>query len=437
MVDDKFSMQCLLEALDCSADGIYIYDDQLKLIYANDAAMKENSLDHTALGKKWGELKSSGKFYGTAALDAHLYKKTFTSEFITSTGQHLHCIATPVFNKHGNIKYIISNMKNITSFNIMRQNALKNNAQFVDKTFIYSSYKIKTIISTIEKIAKKDFPVMIYGETGVGKSDIAELIHKLSLNAELPFIAINCGAIAHTLCDAEFFGYEKGAFTGAIQRKKGIFEIANNGTLFLDEIGELPLFMQVKLLRVLQEKKIKRLGSDKEISVNFRIITATNKDIRKMIFQNEFREDLFYRLNGINIEIPPLRERKDDIKVLLAYFLEHFNIKYSTSKKFSAELCDILERYSYPGNVRELAYIVEKLVILSAGTVIEKEEFFSQGLIDEKQTEIRPLKEVLAEAEREYLVKVRAQYGSTRSMAKVLRVSHVTIAQKLKIYGIS
>ena len=238
------------------------------------------------------------------------------------------------------------------------------------------------------------------------------------------------------MCDAEFFGYEKGAFTGAHQSKTGIFETANNGTLFLDEIGELPLFMQVKLLRVLQEKKVKRLGSNKEITVNFRVITATNKNIKAMIQKNEFREDLFYRLNGIDIEIPPLRERKDDINLLLSYFLQHFNIKHSTTKTFSPELNDALESYQFPGNVRELAYLVERLIILSPGNVIEKQHF-SDNTLPVKSDAILSLKEALAQTERELLLKAKRQYKTTRAMGKILGVSHVTIAQKLKQYGMA
>lgn len=435
MISSRLPIEALLEALDASSDGLYIYDADLRLLYANVSAMEENQLTHSALEKNWAELKKAGHFYGTAAPDAHLYKKTFCSEFITNTGQHLHCVATPILDGRGNIKYIVSNVKNITSLNVMRQQLINHQSSILNKTFLYGSPQMKNIVKLVEKISKTDFSVMIRGETGVGKSELAELIHKLSLNSESPFIAINCGAIAPTLCDAEFFGYEKGAFTGANQSKAGIFETANNGTLFLDEIGELPLFMQVKLLRVLQEKKVKRLGSNKEIGVNFRVITATNKNIKAMIQKREFREDLFYRLNGIDIEIPPLRERKDDIKVLLSYFLQHFNIKHSTTKTFSRGLNEALEKYRFPGNVRELAYLVERLIILSPGNIVEK-QYFPDNNLPEALDDVLPLKEVLKNTERELLLKAKQRYKTTRAMGKVLGVSHVTVAHKLKQYGI-
>ena len=436
MIAQKLSFEGLLEALDASSDGIYIYDEELRLIYANTSAMAENQLDQSALGKNWMELKKAGYFYGTAAPDAYLYKKQFTSEFVMHNGQHLHCIATPILDKKGNVKYIISNVKNIITLNLMRQELMNHQSNMLNKTFIYDSPQMKNIIKLVERIAKTDFSVMIRGETGVGKSEIAELIHKLSLNSESPFIAINCGAIAPTLCEAEFFGFEKGAFTGANQSKAGIFETANNGTLFLDEIGELPLFMQVKLLRVLQEKKVKRLGSSRETDVNCRVITATNKDIKRMIQKKKFREDLFYRLNGIDIEIPPLRERRDDIKVLLQYFLQHFNIKHSTMKTFSPELQKALEQYSFPGNVRELAYLVERLIILSPGKVIEKQFFSDSSMPSDSSDDIPPLKTALEKTERDLLFKAKQRYKTTRAMSKVLGVSHVTVAQKLKQYGI-
>jgi TyrR family helix-turn-helix protein len=431
------SLEDLLEALDASPDGLFIYDSDLRLIYANASAMEECRLDSFALRKKWTELKSTGYFSGTAALDAHFYKKPSSSEFITSTGAHLYCVATPVLDNKGDIKCIVSNVKNIISLNMMREDLLRDQSSFLKNTFLYKSQKLKNIIKLAEKVAKTDFAVTIRGETGVGKSDLAEFIHNLSLNSELPFIAINCGAIAPTLCDAEFFGYEKGAFTGANQSKAGIFETANNGTLFLDEIGELPLFMQVKLLRVLQKKKVKRLGSNKEVSVNFRIITATNKNIKDMIQKNKFREDLFYRLNGIDIEIPPLRERKDDVKMLISYFLQRFNIKHFTTKTLSPNLLEFLENYMYPGNVRELAYIIERLIILSPGNVIEKQHFSHNGLLATKSDEVIPLKTALENAEKELLIKAKQIYKTTRAMGKALGVSHVTVAQKLKRYDIS
>lgn len=436
MISKNLSMDELLMALDMSSDGFYIYDSNLKLLYGNAAAMRANQLDSTALGKTWFALKKAGHFYGSAAPDALRLKKKLTSEFITSTGEHLHCIATPILDKKGEVKYIISNVKNITDLNILRQELVEYQCNVLDRTFLFNSPQMKHIVKLIETIAKTDISVLIYGETGVGKSDVAKLLHKLSLFSESPFISVNCGAIAPTLCDAEFFGYEKGAFTDARQSKKGIFESADHSTLFLDEIGDLPLFMQVKLLRVLQEKKIKRLGSEKEISVDFRIVAATNKNILAMVKSGEFREDLYYRLNGMSIEIPPLRERPEDIKVLLSYFIQQFNIKHNSMKTFSKELTDALAAYDFPGNIRELAYLVERLIILSPDDIVKDTFLLHTQPVLETDQNILPYKETMANTERNLLLKARRKYKSMRAMGKALGLSHVAVARKMKKYNI-
>lgn len=439
MISKNLSMKELLMALDISSDGFYIYDGNLKLLYANAAAMRVNQLDSSAMGKSWFDLKKAGHLYGSAAPDALHYKKKVTSEFITDRGEHLHCIATPILDNKGEVKYLISNIKNITDLNMLRQELVEYQCNVLSKTFLFNSPQMKRIVELIETIAKTDVSVLICGETGVGKSDIAKLLHKLSIFSEAPFISINCGAIAPTLCDAEFFGYEKGAFTDAHQSKKGIFESANHSTLFLDEIGDLPLFMQVKLLRVLQEKKIKRLGSEKEISVDFRIVAATNRNIQEMVKSGEFREDLYYRLNGMSIEIPPLRERPEDIKVLLSYFIQQYNIKHNTMKTFSQELTDALLAYNFPGNIRELAYLVERLIILSPDDVIKNSVLLQQtqpALKTELDQDILPYKEVMENTERNLLLKAKRKYKSMRAMGKALGLSHVAIARKMKKYNI-
>ncbi len=439
MIHSDLSSEDLLNVLNFSCDGIFIYDSALRLVYANKAAMEGCQLDVTALGRYWNELKKYGYFYGNAALDVYLNKKEYHSEFITRTGKHMLCTATPILDKNGNIKYIISNVRYIASINSIRQSLLNKQKDKInsEKDFIYASPQMKEIASVLGRVAQTDLPVILCGETGVGKSDLAEQIHNQSLRAESPFIAINCGAVPPSLCEAEFFGYEKGAFTGADKIKVGIFESADNGTLFLDEIGELPLFMQVKLLRVLQERKIKRLGSTKEIKINVRIITATNKNIKEMINKKQFREDLFHRLNGFEVVIPPLRERREDIRLLIDYFLHQYNIKYSTSKSLSHELQAALEEYSYFGNVRELSYLIERLVVLSADNIIDC-RFLSEEMMPSRSSseEVIPLKRALENTEKNLLIKAKRRYKTTRAIGKVLGISHVSVAQKLKAYNI-
>jgi len=236
------------------------------------------------------------------------------------------------------------------------------------------SKAILEISQMVKKVAPTSATVLITGESGVGKEIIAKAIHYNSPRADKPFIKINCAAIPEELLESELFGYEKGAFTGANTTKKGKFELANGGTMFLDEIGDMPLSLQAKLLRVLQEKEIERLGGSKPIKIDVRIVAATNKNLKKMVYEGTFREDLYYRLNVINIHIPPLRERKEDIPLLVYYFLDKFNKMYGKNLKISDKLMNILLNYHWPGNVRQLQNTIERMVILAKGNILTEQD---------------------------------------------------------------
>ena len=224
-----------------------------------------------------------------------------------------------------------------------------------------------------EDIGKIDAAVMITGESGTGKEVIADIIHKSSRRREAPFVKVNCAAIPETLMESEFFGYEQGAFTGAGGNGKiGLFELADGGTLFLDEVGELSIPIQSKLLRVLQDKEVRRVGGEKSISVDIRIIAATNRDLKAEVAKGTFRKDLYYRLFVVPIALPPLRERKEDIELLTKHFLDIFNKQYNMKKTIGPEAMEIMERYQWPGNVRELRNVVERLVVSGAGNDISR-----------------------------------------------------------------
>lgn len=230
------------------------------------------------------------------------------------------------------------------------------------------SRAMQEVISMARRVAESPWPVLIRGETGTGKELIARLIHLLSPRRDGPFIEVNCAAIPENLFESELFGHEKGAFTGAVNLRRGRFELANGGSLFLDEVGELPLFLQPKLLRAIQEGRITRVGSEKDIKVDIRIISATNRNLKEMAEQGKFREDLYYRLNVLEIEIPALRERKEDIPALVEFFLSRYP---SRPVRISSEAMDLLVKYSYPGNVRELEHVLQRVVTLSRGSVIK------------------------------------------------------------------
>lgn len=245
----------------------------------------------------------------------------------------------------------------------------------IDSEFVGRSHKMREVFDLIYKLCKVDTTVLVRGENGTGKELVAKAIHFNSPRKSGPFIAINCGAIPDSLIESEFFGHEKGAFTGAIERKIGQFQMANNGTLFLDEIGELKPELQVKLLRVLQEKKFIPVGGSREVKTNARIIAATNRNIEKMIEEQEFREDLFYRLNVLPIFLPPLRERSEDISALTQHFIKKFSQLHSESPitGITPEALELLKAYRWPGNIRELENLIERAFIVETATLIRPE----------------------------------------------------------------
>jgi len=254
---------------------------------------------------------------------------------------------------------------------IITERGIRDIEEKVNIDIPFKNPKILNIYKNINKIADSDINVLITGESGVGKEVIAQTIHKLSQRSRRAFVAVNCAAIPENLFENEFFGHEKGAFTGAITTKKGKFELADGGTIFLDEVGEIPLNLQGKLLRGIQERVIQRVGGEKDIKIDVRIISATNKNLKDMTENNEFREDLYYRLNVVEINIPPLRERVEDIPIFIDYFIDKFSNK---QVKISNDARDLLIKYEYPGNIRELENIIQRAVALCSGNIISLNE---------------------------------------------------------------
>ncbi|MGA1824042.1 MAG: sigma-54-dependent transcriptional regulator [bacterium] len=252
---------------------------------------------------------------------------------------------------------------------------------------ISASSEIEKVLNTAARVAATQATILIRGESGTGKELIAKAIHYSSPRKDMPLITVNCAALPENLLESELFGHEKGAFTGAASQRKGRFELAHNGTIFLDEIGEMPLSLQVKLLRVLQEKTFERVGGSKSIEVDVRLITATNRDLEKMLVEKTFREDLYYRINVISITIPALRKRKIDIPLLIDHFIRNYSTAHAKSvREISKEAMDRLLKYSYPGNVRELANIIERSVILARGKIITTQDLpiTVQGIVNER-----------------------------------------------------
>ncbi|MDQ0246251.1 PAS domain S-box-containing protein [Bacillus fengqiuensis] len=470
----------LMLVIDHSYDGMLITDGEGYVLHINKALEQITLMGKEELiGMHMTDLVDKGLFLNNSVVMKTLQSgRTYTNvQKYKNTGLYTLVTATPVCSEKGDLIRVLANVRDISDLTRLQeqldeskkitsryQTELKQlrfeKIQASGKMIAYSQ-EMQGVLDLVYHVASSDSTVLLLGESGVGKEVIAKVLHENSLRAEKGlFMKVNCGAIPPTLLESELFGYEQGAFTGAKKGgKPGIFELVHNGTLFLDEIGELPLDMQVKLLRVLQEQEMMRVGGTKTIKVNARIIAATNRNLEKMVEEGTFRLDLYYRLNIIPIKIPPLRERKDDIPPLLGHFLKQLNEKYQYTKRLSKEVVDQLLLYHFPGNVRELSNIVERLVLTCRDEVIEprhlperisqcnKTEDKPQIQRDESETDMPILKlswngqgkrENLFEyLEKEALIQALKKYGSVRKTGKAIGVSHTIVLNKMKKFGVT
>ncbi len=371
-------------------------------------------------------------------------------------GNEIYVTATPV--QLGNAEdHIIINIRDVTELQRLKEEVSRLMAlylsapeetrisQITGGEIIAENKVMRGVIDLVARLAQVDSVVLFEGESGTGKEVLARLMHRLSARRKGPFIPVNCGAIPENLFESELFGYAKGAFTGAIKEgKPGLFELAEGGFIFLDEIGEMPLHCQVKLLKVIEDLEVTRVGGVKPTKLNVRVIAATNRNLPKMVREGRFREDLFYRLYVVPVKVPPLRERPEDIFPLAWHFLRHYNAKFGRSKKFSAELVRALECYDWPGNVRELQNVIERMVITTDGDTLEP-HYLPPGLYKrsgptDSAVEVRgivPLSEAREEVEKQLIRQAIGMKRSTRQAARLLGVDHSTVVRKLKKYGIS
>lgn len=307
--------------------------------------------------------------------------------------------------------------------------------------FVYRSAAMEEVIEKARTVARFPTTILIEGESGTGKDLLAKFIHYSSKRYNQKFMVVNCATFQETLIDAELFGYEKGSFTGALtQGKVGLFEQASGGTVFLDEIAELPFNLQGKLLHVLQDKHVRRIGASINNPIDIRIIAATNKNLKDEVANATFREDLYYRLSAITILVPPLRERREDIEVLVNYYLEQLTLKYEVKRTISKEMLSILHEYNWPGNVRELINTMEQLVILAHNEEIAEPDFPPEILGYSRPTKHmqndKSLKVQLDEYEKELIKNTLQKYKSIRRAAVVLGVSHTTLNRKIRKYNL-
>ncbi len=373
----------ILSVLENSYDGIYITDKDSITVYVNKAY--ENLTGHKRseyIGKHMDDLIKSGIMKVHITGNVIATKKSITVKEELVSGKNVLITGSPIFDDNNQIIAVVTNVRDMSEIialekkeRLAKEVISLYQKQFFDtstmKNIICESANTISVFNFAAKVAPKDSTVLLTGETGVGKEVVAKYIHYNSIRKDNNYIKINCGAIPENLLESELFGYVGGAFTGADPNgKPGLFELADNGTLFLDEIGELPLNLQSSLLRVLQDGEVTRVGSTKTRKVAVRIIAATNRNLKQMIQEKTFREDLYYRLNVISINIPPLRERRDDIPPLAELFIERLNKKYNTKKQVSDTFLLELMSMSWPGNVRELSNFVERQYILSESDIL-------------------------------------------------------------------
>ena len=447
--------------IDSSSDGLFVCDANANVIRMNPASEKIHNLSATKIvGQNMRQLIEAGFIDHSAALETSIQKKRI-SMLQNKDGRKLISIATPVFGEQKELIRIVVSERDITEIDnlqheLERQQAIKDSlrdqmlamqqVELDSQSIIARSPAMIRSLQQSIKVAKASSSVLLLGETGVGKGLIADFIHKKSRRAEQPLIKINCGAIPESLIEAELFGYEKGAFTGAqASGKPGYFELSDGGTLFLDEIAELPLPSQVKLLRFLEDGEITRLGDTKSHTADVRVLAATHQDLGEMVKQGKFRLDLYYRLNVIPIQIPAVRERQDCILPLIRHYLEKFSSQSDTRKRLTRAALDALTSYPYPGNVRELMNICERLVVMSDTELIDLSDLPIQIVSHPAEkpfscNQIVPgvsLQQTLDQVEKELLERTLKQYKNQTKTAAALNVNQSTIARKLKKHGLS
>ncbi len=341
------------------------------------------------------------------------------------------------------VKKIVEKIQNERRIQeLIEQNRLLSDEAFSGYAeMIGNSLQIKKVFTLVEQVANTESAVLVQGETGTGKELIARAIHRRSKRAENPFIKVNCGALNDNLLESELFGHEKGAFTGAIRLKKGRFELADKGTLFLDEIGDISTAMQVKLLRVLQEGEFERVGGESTLKTDVRIIAATNRDLQKLIREEKFREDLYYRLSIIPINIPPLRDRRDDIPLLVDYFLKkQAGINHQKEKQIEIEGMKLLLDYHWPGNIRELENLMERLTVITTGDIIESNlilNHLNQGLNVITNYNNLPLEKAVESLEKNLIVQaLKKANGVKNKAAKYLGIPTSVLYYKMEKYDL-
>jgi PAS domain S-box-containing protein len=439
--------------IDSSYDGIFVTDGEGLTLRVNDAYCRLIGLPPEELvGRHISDLVKEGVFNQSATLAVLERGERVTISQELKNGNSILVTGNPVFDEFGKIVCVVTNARDITELDSLKQQLkqaetltkhfqVELNKYKLSDEYVIHDQKMKDLVELSIRLGQVDTTVLVQGESGVGKEVIAKTIHRYSLRNNKPLISINCAAIPESLLESELFGYAPGAFTGAKKNgKAGIFEIAHQGTLFLDEVGELAFHLQSKLLRVIQHREITRIGSTTPVRIDVRLIAATNRDLWEMVLRKEFRRDLFYRLNVVPLYVPPLRERKEEIPFLAAFYLKKFNNKYGFNKQLDGKAVRSLMNYDWPGNVRELENLIERLIVTCPFDTIKDVGLPVPEPHDNITINLPPapsLKDAIGVLESHLIHDALNRCGSTRKAALELGVSQPTIVRKAAKYGIN
>lgn len=438
--------------IEFSTDGIYVVDKDGKTLFVNSAYEEITGFHRKELiGNHMADLIHKGYFDQSVSLLVLKEKKQISILQKINKEKEVIVTGSPVLDDSNEIQMVVTSVRDITylneitdelkkakTFSEMSQNRYTFSPDDSDEELVFQSNQMKNIIHKIRQIAPFPSSILLSGPSGAGKEVIANLIHYESNRKDMPFIKVNCGAIPEQLLESELFGYEKGAFTGAKQEGKiGLLELANKGTVLFDEVGELPLALQVKLLRAIQEKQIQRLGSSEVKQLDIRIISATNKNLKDLVDQGKFREDLYYRLQVVELYIPPLSERQEDIGVLIDHFFSHFCKLYNIKKHLSPETKNILQNYNWPGNVRELKNLVESMIVSVPSLTIESIDLPPHIGVDHDKTLPLTLKQRVEQFEKKIVRDALQSRTSIRKTAQSLGIDHSTLVKKIKKWNLT
>lgn len=445
----------LQEIIEASFDGILVTDADGNVEIVNQGYIHNTGITREELlGRNILHLVNPVWMKQSVVGMVQEKKETVSLQHMTRNGKSIIVTGTPIFDEQKNIRKIVVNSRDISEIYALseklesakkmeeiymqRLKQQEERGETADDVVIVNR-EMQDVFRLAKKLGNFNTNVLLTGESGVGKDEVAKFIHKNGLRSTKPYVAVNCGAVPENLLESELFGYESGAFTGALKcGKKGLFELADGGVLFLDEVAEIPLSLQVKLLRVLENREIMRLGGTKLLPLNVRIIAATNRDLPAMIKNGSFREDLYYRLNVVNIRIPPLRERKDEIPLFCLKFVHHYNRQYGENKKLTYPVIDEFQKYSWPGNIRELKNVIENMFVLSDGEYLHVKDipWNCRRQKVKNSYEGVSLEEAVGEVERELLKEAKEKFHTTRQIAEYLKVNQSTVVRKLKKYNL-